>query len=154
MRSLFESSLTGNVKELKEIFSSPFKLDIQNEEGTTPLCIVSKCRPDLVNWYLKLGADPNFVGSDQKSPLHWAVEYDNDEVIRSLLTHGARVDLIDSFKETPLHWACWTGHMKSAKLLIEAGSDIFAKNHIGKTPYDLVIQQEHTELLAYLATRI
>jgi ankyrin repeat protein len=150
MKELFLSSLTGNVNELRELLKSNIDLNIENEEGTTPLCIVSKCRPDLVKWFLERGANPNFVGKDQISPLHWAVEYDNEEIIKLLLSYGAKVDLVDSFKEIPLHWACWTGHLKSAMLLIEAGSNIMQKNHINRTPYDLVIQQHHEELLKYL----
>lgn len=154
MLQLFESSLTGNIKELKEILNHKIDLNIENKDGTTPLCIVSKCRPDIVKWYLEEGANPNFVGRDKISPLHWAVEYDNEEIISLLLNYGAQPSLVDSFNETPLHWACWTGHLKSARLLIDSGADILSKNHINRTPYDLAHQQEHIDLIEYLNQKL
>jgi hypothetical protein len=51
MNRLFESSKTGNVRELKELLKTNIDLNIEDEDGTTPLCIVAKCRPDLVRMF-------------------------------------------------------------------------------------------------------
>lgn len=146
---LFLNCSTGNVSELENILLTKINLNIENEAGTTPLCIVSKCRRDLVAMLIEHGADVNFIGKDKISPLHWAVEYDNDEIIKILLCAGANVLSRDQLHETPLHWAAWTGHIKSAKLLVEHGADPTTKNIGGTTPIQLAKMQKHSELSAY-----
>ena len=42
-------------------------------------------------------------------------------------------------RETPLHWAAASGNLEAAKMLLDAGVDINAKNSSGYTPVHLAI---------------
>ena len=45
-------------------------------------------------------------------------------------------------KNTPLHMACEKGHIEIVKLLVEAGSNVKAKNKFHKTPFDASANEE------------
>lgn len=145
-RMLYESSVTGNVADFKKAIEHGADVNSKNSEGQTPLCLVSKCRIDLVKLLVEKGADVNLQSDDEISPLHWAVEYDNEEIVEYLLTHGAKTDSRDKLYETPVHWAAWTGHHRSAKLLLSYGGDPTLKNSGGITPIDLANRQGHIEV--------
>lgn len=147
---LFSAVSNGNNQDINSLLMTGIDLNFENEAGTTLLCIAAKCRFDIVVKLCEHGADVNYVGADRISALHWAVEYDNDEIITYLISHGAELHHQDKLLETPLHWACWTGHIKAARLLVESGADKNKVNVGGKRPIDLAIMQEHKQLVAYL----
>lgn len=148
---LMEAVSCGNNADIAAMLAEPLDLDFHDDQGTTPLCVAAKCRPDIVKRLCAHGASVNFTGPDRISALHWAVEFDNDETIAVLLGQGADVHALDRLAETPLHWACWTGHAKSARLLLKAGADPHRPNAGGRIPFDLARLQDHPELLSLLA---
>lgn len=145
---LFEACFTGNVSDLKKAIEECNDLNIKNKEGQTPLCFVSKCRYDLVKLLVENGADVNLQSDERISPLHWAVEYDNEEIVEYLLSKGADINSRDHSYETPLHWAGWTGHHKSARLLLACGANPLVENGGGFTPLDLARRQDHQKLIS------
>jgi hypothetical protein len=40
--------------------------------------------------------------------------------------------------------------MKSLKLLVNAGAVLNPKNHINRVPYDLLVQQNHLEMINFM----
>ena len=54
---------------------------------------------------LKNGADPNKVGKESKSPLHYAVENRDIESVKLLKANGAKVNVKNSEGQTPLDFA-------------------------------------------------
>lgn len=147
---LVNASTSGNVEEFKQALNKGADPNTRNESGETPLCLVSKCRPDLVRLLLEHNADPDLQDSNNISPIHWAVEYDNTRCIKLLLQAGAKTETSDNQEETPLHWAAWTGHSDAATLLLEAGCILNPSNSDGKTPLDLAKQQGHIAIIKLL----
>lgn len=144
---LLQAAVTGNVTEFKKALNLGADINCKNSDGITVLCLVAKCRLDLVKLLVERGADVNLAGDDKITPLHWAVEYDNYEIVEYLLKAGAKTDLTDNLQETAVHWAAWTGHFKSAKMLLLHGGDPNRKNIGGFTPIDLARLQEHKTIL-------
>lgn len=142
--------LHGNVQALNEALFYVKDVNIKNSNGETPLTIVSKLRPDLVKILIEKGAEVNLCDNNNISPLHWAVEYDNVEIIEYLLKNGAKTEIYDNLGETPLHWAAWTGHYKSAKILLEYGADKTVQNRGGVLPMDLAVRQGHKKVIELL----
>ena len=54
-------------------------------------------------------------------------------MVKLLLKHGANVDAEDN-SDSPLHLAIHAGHGELARLLMEAGADVQARNHAGNPP--------------------
>lgn len=150
----FEACITGNVSDLKQALEECADLNIKNKEGQTPLCIVAKCRYDLVKLLTEKGADVNLQSDEQISPLHWAVEFDNEEIVEYLLSKGADINSRDHYYETPLHWAAWTGHHKSASILLAYGDNPLVENNSGFTPLDLAKRQGHQKVISLFEKKL
>ena len=71
--------------------------------------------------------------------LHWAVMHDHGhtDCVEELLKHGAEVDAITNLKQTPLHLAAVRGTVETARLLLDAGADLDAKDMRGRSPTEL-----------------
>ena len=147
---IIEAARTGNVKDFKRAISDGCDLSARDGNGETVLSIVAKVRPDLVRLLIENGVDVNHADDSGITPLHWAVEYDNEEAVRLLLDAGACTESSDSSGETPLHWAAWTGHAGSAALLLRYGADVSSANVRGVIPHELALQQEHYALARLL----
>ena len=58
-----------------------------------------------------------------RTPLHFAGNAGNMEIVAFLITNGADVKATDPDGFTPLHWAAWAGQADAARALIAAGAD-------------------------------
>jgi ankyrin repeat protein len=79
---------------------------------------------ELVQLFLKQGADPNAVNGQKETPVHVAARMDNHTAtIRALLDDGARVNEGEEDGWTPLHFAVRFDHPDTVRLLLERGAD-------------------------------
>ncbi|KAG7383552.1 hypothetical protein PHYPSEUDO_003589 [Phytophthora pseudosyringae] len=93
--------------------------------------------------FLASGGDANAKDENGYTPLQAAVSYSHMELVVFLLASGADVKLGDNEMDTPLH-RCET--VECAKLLLDHGADLNARNSEGQTPFDVAIEDEHDEL--------
>jgi ankyrin repeat protein len=63
----------------------------------------------------------------------YAVLYEQEDCVRSLLEHGADVNLLDAFLSTPIMLAVCTKNRSIVTLLQEAGADLDQKNKAGES---------------------
>lgn len=80
------------------------------------------------------GADVNEKDGEGKTPLHYAVEYGNNEIIQVLINAGANVNAKNFFEVTPLHVAVTREMRVIAQILIYAGANVNEKNKYGQMP--------------------
>ncbi|OPZ83205.1 MAG: Phosphocholine transferase AnkX [bacterium ADurb.Bin429] len=132
--------------------------------GMTPLSRVSN--PAIVRMLIEHGADVNHVGQNGITP---AFNARSLEALEVLLAHGARIDMVDNRGNTLLHQAAeemiltdsdeirecivirpLQQAMRIAELFIEHSLDINARNHAGKTPMGVAIEEKNEELAAFL----
>lgn len=146
-KALVAAALHGDVQAIKKAINEGANIDIQDDEGFTPLNRAAKLSYfHLVKYYIELGADVNIPNNNKITPLHYGVEYNNVKIVNLLLEEGANIDARDSIQECPLHWAGWTGNYEVAKLLLKYGANPYTKNNTGVTPIDLTVRQEHKKL--------
>ena len=81
------------------------------------------------------GAPVDDVSHDKRgaSALMYAVLYEQEDCVRSLLEHGADVNLLDAFLSTPIMLAVCTKNRSIVTLLQEAGADLDQKNKAGES---------------------
>jgi ankyrin repeat protein len=71
----------------------------------------------------------------QYTPLHWAANYGDVEMVELLISRGAELDVEDPDYSTPLYLAAEQGHPKVVKFLISKGAEVNVKsNKWGYTP--------------------
>lgn len=79
------------------------------------------------------GANPNESRKDTKSemtPLSYAAEFGDIEMVRELLKRGAEVDRLNQKRSTALTLAAYNGHEEVARLLMNAGAN---PDHVDST---------------------
>lgn len=110
------------------------------ENGCTPLLLaVKKAHAKVIDVLLEKGADVNKPSKFGYTPLMIAAELGLMKITQKLLKRGAKVNVstIDGVK-TPLLSALMKRHISVAKLLLDAGADVFAKNEFGVSAVDYV----------------
>lgn len=101
-----------------------------------------------VNTLLALGADVNNQNTLGKSPLHQAAFCNFTEIAQVLLERGADPNLAQNDGDTPLHHACMKGNLAMVELLLKFNADPTKPNAVfGKTPIDLAIENDQSEIL-------
>lgn len=84
------------------------------------------------------------------TPLHYAVERSNRDLITLLIQHGAAVDFEDMKGNTPLLRALKNDDLHTVTLLLDAGADSGLKNVTGMTPLQFAVQCCSMEIVEYL----
>eukprot|EP00042_Codosiga_hollandica_P020703 m.68155 g.68155 ORF g.68155 m.68155 type:complete len:214 (-) comp50002_c0_seq5:103-744(-) len=91
---------------------------------------------------------------DQRSPLHWAVLYNREEIVEWFLEqHPVGIDNVDAEGCTPLTIAILQGEDKIVELLLREGANLESVSEIGLTPLQLAGQVGHERVLRAIRAR-
>jgi ankyrin repeat protein len=126
-QQIVRAILEGNLAALKALHSEGARF------STTDASIaVATLRPEILDFLLAHGADPNFVKrKHEQLPLDAAILVKETGMVKALLAHGADPNHPDG---NALVSAISVGSFEILKLLVEAGGDLFRKNEAGVTP--------------------
>jgi ankyrin repeat protein len=91
---------------------------------------------DIVNLFLKYGADPNKTDNIGQTPIYRIVFGDNDKIINLLLKNGADINLKDKDGNTPLHIAVLTKNYLIVKAFLINNADVHITNNNKLVPLD------------------
>ena len=86
----------------------------------------------------------------QKTALHYAAEYDNPSIVKTLLQRGAAADIIGEEGNTPFHLACKEGAIEVVKILCAHGINLNRKNDNLETGLHLACEKGSTEVVKFL----
>ena len=70
-------------------------------------------------------------------PIHLALEFGNDDVVRTLIASGAKITEGDSQSWRPLHYAAWNCRPQMVELLLARGASPHATTEDRNTPLSL-----------------
>ena len=108
----------------------------------------------LVNYLLTEAAqqiNPNVSDTEEKSALISAIEKNQIDTIKLLLSHPKiNVSQTDQYGNTALHYAAVQGNKETIKLLMEQHASIKDKNKAKKTPVQLARENKHPELANWM----
>jgi hypothetical protein len=83
-----------------------------------------------------------------------AAEEGDLDLVKSLLSEGANIEATtNSAGSTPLMLACSAGHSSVAKLLLEHGADLHARNKMRQNALTMAAMGKHYELADYLMSK-
>ena len=135
---------------------------------------------DKMRRLIKRGAELNSQNELGQSPLSWAIDKNQIEIVRVLLTeynlnskminnalfdavylgdidiakllieNGADINTQKEFSDTPLHKAVREKNFDLVKLLIEYGADVNMQNHLGDTPLHRAVESARVDLVKLL----
>lgn len=105
------------------------------DNGLSPLFMaVMNDFPEVRDQLLEADANPNATMIDVGSLLGRATSHGKRESVQKLLAAGVNLAPDESSSRTALHIAAFTHHADLIQPLIDAGLDIDAQDHEGKTP--------------------
>ncbi|KAL7299255.1 myotrophin-like [Trichogramma pretiosum] len=84
---------------------------------------------------------------DGRTPLHYAADYGQSEVVRYLLDKGADANATDKHGITTLLAAIWEGHTNCVRLLLEKGASATGKTPDGSSYLDAAEKDDIKDLL-------
>ncbi|MDR2806579.1 MAG: ankyrin repeat domain-containing protein [Puniceicoccales bacterium] len=151
-----------NVQELEKMnkaikHNSPNVAKLSNEKGETLLHrMAGMGKLDVVAYLLKQGADINAQDDLGKTPIRWALEFQQFPVMEFLMsTDGIDMNKTDESGQTPLCYAVKHNLVNIVNFLIERGVDASVPNSKnGKTPLELAIENnKSSEIIKYLKSK-
>eukprot|EP01104_Vermistella_antarctica_P014683 TRINITY_DN4674_c0_g1_i1.p1 TRINITY_DN4674_c0_g1~~TRINITY_DN4674_c0_g1_i1.p1 ORF type:complete len:121 (-),score=41.23 TRINITY_DN4674_c0_g1_i1:244-606(-) len=105
------------------------------EDGSFRWAVQTGDLPNVKNAIEKEGENVNAVSEDinKQTPLHWAADYGQLEVMTYLVSKGANVNAKNNFGITPLLAATYESHTSCVKFLLSKGADKAVKGPDGLT---------------------
>lgn len=124
------AAVSGRTHEVAALLESGAEVDARDALGCTPLMLASFADASevvrlLVDAGAAIEAHSAVIGYwyEQWTPLLFAASQGASAAVRELLSCGAQVDGRGGYEQTPLMLACKYGHVKTARILLEAGAD-------------------------------
>ncbi len=119
-------------------------LDIPDENGTTPLQLVTYFTRELLPLFLERGVDVNRADLDGVTVL---MRNTDKDMAKELLRAGADINRTDNQGNTALHYALESGAEGDARYLIRKGADYNHPNNQGKTPVQIAVEKGYDTVL-------
>ncbi|RUS35324.1 ankyrin repeat-containing domain protein [Jimgerdemannia flammicorona] len=88
--------------------------------------------------------DVNIQNPNDKIPLHFAVVYRYEDIIRNLLEASANVNTVDRYNKTPLHYAAnhpFLVSLRIAEMLVSSGAYGDIRDTSGNTAFDVLFDE-------------
>ncbi|KAL4915400.1 ankyrin repeat-containing domain protein [Aspergillus aurantiobrunneus] len=138
---------TPGVDALTILLDAGADISTPKADGTSVLHQYGVCE-DNIQFLIEHGADIHAVGPDNQTPLHAAVERDNEydeyQGILPLLKAGISAEARDYKGETALHIAV-RADPHVTRLLLQGGADVNARNAAGATPLHIAAGDERND---------
>ena len=135
-----DAVLNDSPKTVSILLQTRPALDVTDNEGQTPLFVaVSNRSLDMVHMLLHARANPS-ISAHTISPAHKAAHLGENQILRTLISHGANVHAKNFLGRTPLHDAAGKVEQLAPHeptmvyLLISAGADPNVIDSEGATP--------------------
>lgn len=132
---LFNSIKLGHIEAVRWVLNKTPKinLDVSDNENMTPLeWSLWLQHNEIAQSLISAGADVNFK-TRSPSPLFVAIDAENYQGVKLLITNKVDVNAPDELGQTPLMAAVVYCNFEITKLLLENGADKNAKDKSGKT---------------------
>lgn len=126
------------------------KANIVTQYGYFPLTsAIEDGTFEIVKLLIKYGAIVRTLPGS-RSPLLYAIELPDEEIVSYLIEHGA--DVNETYKNgwTPLHYAVHWKYLGMANLLLTHGADKSVKEINGYTPLDIAVKNQDAEMVELL----
>jgi ankyrin repeat protein len=103
-----------------------------------------------VNSFLLNNNDVDFFIKDKNTPLFYAIDIGDIQVVKLLIEHGANIHNVNSNLKTALHIAVEGNYVDIVRLLLENDIDISCQDIYGQTPMFYAKENANNEIIELL----
>ena len=138
--ALHEAVRNGNIDVINKLIAKGADVNARDAKGNTPLHtgIPSSVHREIITILINKDADPNLRDEHGDTPLHVAIILNRSaDVIQALLNGGSDVHTRNIEGKTPLYIAVHEKRTALIPPLLSYGSEVFAADNTGTTPFDL-----------------
>uniref|UniRef100_A0A8C7DRT4 Transient receptor potential cation channel, subfamily A, member 1b n=1 Tax=Oncorhynchus kisutch TaxID=8019 RepID=A0A8C7DRT4_ONCKI len=125
----------GNIPVIRFICSITHRdeWNLYDDEGSMPLhWAVERNQPESCRALLELGVEPNVLNKALMSPLHLAVSYQHNHLVKLLLSHyKTESNLQGCLGNTPVMLACSINNTEALSILLKHGAQLSSQNKLG-----------------------
>ncbi len=148
-QDLVSVARSGDVETLREVLPAGSQPD--PGKLVKPLYYASqRGHAEVVRYLLSLGANPDSATTFGTS-LGIAARNNHTDIVTALLAAGADPNLRGGeYKLMPLHQAAERGSIEAARLLLDHGADVDARDRIGWPAIQYAGYKDRTEMVAFL----
>lgn len=121
--------------------NNPDLFAMESPIGTWLYIAVEYGKEDIIQYFISQGADINYGGKKQETPLSFAVGIGRINIVKLLLDQGARIDT-DDILENPLFIAIQRRNPEMVSFLLKQGIDLTVKYQLSYGEVDALIFAE------------
>jgi len=140
---LHEAARSGKVSVINLIIKNGAEINTQDANGNSVLHIAAPVEnhQEVIKLFLDNGVNPNLRDDHGDTPLHVLVSLNRGpETVRTLLDGNVDISARNVTGQTPLYLAVHESRLALIPLLLSRGSDIFAADNSGVTPFDYAMK--------------
>ena len=150
VNQLFWAAHFGNTEIVLALISLGVDVDVQDDEGSTPLHVATvEGHLQTAQVLVMAGARIDIKDYNGFTPLYIAARLDNLRIVQMLASHGADINAKDKLGFTPLHAAAFDGNTEVVRELIRLGANVNARSR-GYTPLDVASVEGHDSTVSVL----
>lgn len=153
----------GNTQAFKYLIKKGADINQRNKEGQNILFYLiqsynSECEKcsltlELMQYAIDNKIDINSPDKHIRTPLHIAVLFQRNKLIKILVENGASLNIKDSRGETPLYFSIDNDDFNTTKYLVEKGAKIDIKSYDDTTLYDYALERKNLEIIEFLKSK-
>lgn len=149
-RNEYGNEANNNLKEVVDmVIKHGANVNALDNNGTTALMAAIRNqeyhREEIIKTLIDKGADVNLISTERerRTPLHLAINENNENIVKLLIKSGANVNAKDSSGNTPIITAFNRDQFSAdiIKLLLEHGADVNTMTKDGQTLLDIMLEK-------------
>lgn len=149
---LMFAAIRGNLETVEALIDRGADVNAVAHFNWTALMVAAaKGHDGVINVLLDHGANANVQDTYGWTPLMRAAYENRAGAVRAFLKNRkTRLDAADETGSTALHHAAAQGHVEIARLLLESGASVNARNREGLTPLEMAKRMKNEKIVLFL----